>query len=165
MKISFKRTLFCGLLILVSAPALANDFGFSIGGGYPFFVVPEVSVNNTDRDSRWYVNYKVGLDDGFSIGYEQAVFENSKHAMGAFLGAIGIHEEDLPCSGQTEEIECILDKLFDEEVTNGVGFSYTYFFKTINSTGWYFRAEAGYGEGAESKVKRSDASIRISYQF
>ncbi len=165
MKINFKRTLLCGLLLLFATPTLANDLNFSLGGGYPFVAVPEVSIINTEQHSRWHVNYKVGLDDGFSLGFEQAISENNKHAVGVFLGAIGVHEEDSPCSDQAQAIDCLIGNLFDEEVTNGLGLSYAYYFSAINNDGWHVKLEAGYGEGQKSETRRNDASIRISYQF
>ena len=61
------------LLLLGPTFASANDISFSIGGGYPYFVIPEVSVASADLSQRWYGNYKIGLDDGFAVGFEQAI--------------------------------------------------------------------------------------------
>ncbi len=165
MKTNSKMPLLCSLLLLFTAPTLAKDLNFSMGGGYPFIAVPEVSITNTEQSSRLHLNYKAGLDDGFSLGFEQAISKNNKHAVGVFIGAIGIHEENSPCSAQAQAVDCLIDRLFDEEVTNGLGLSYGYYFGAINNQGWHLKLEAGYGEGQKSKVKRSDASIRISYQF
>ena len=54
---------------------------FLLGGGYPYLVIPEVSLSANDDTQRWYANYKLGLDDGFSAGFEQAVSDNKKHAL------------------------------------------------------------------------------------
>lgn len=165
MNKTMKKLLVTGLLLTPVHQSFANELSFSLGGGYPFFVVPEVSLSNADNTQRWHINYKAGLDDGFSLGYEQTMFNSSHHAMGAVVGAIGIREDDEPCDQNQSSVSCIVANIFDEETINGVAMTYGYYFKGLNSPGWHAKFELGYGEGTQSKEKRASASIRVSYQF
>ncbi|MBU3003167.1 hypothetical protein [Paraglaciecola arctica] len=161
----------------------ANDVNFSIGGGYPFFVVPEISLASVDNQKRWYANYKIGFDDGFSIGFEQAISNTNKHALGFIAGAIGAREDKTPCPNTDNEsntastpgddfveiigsaIGCSLSKMFDEETTNGLALTYSYNFSGLNNAGMRIHVELGYGEGHHSKEKRADGGITLSYHF
>lgn len=160
-----RNFLIAGALLTPTQLSLANELSFSLGAGYPFFVVPEVSLSNADNSQRWYINYKAGLDDGFTLGYEQAVFSSKHHALGAVVGAIGIREDDTPCDADQSSVSCIVSNIFDEESINGAALTYGYYFSGLNSSGWHVKFEAGYGEGSQSKEKRASASIRLSYQF
>lgn len=163
------------LLLLGPTFASANDISFSIGGGYPYFVIPEVSVASADLSQRWYGNYKIGLDDGFSAGFEQAISDNNKHAIGLLVGALGNREVDTQCdeSQNSDEltvafantIGCALAEAFDEETTNGIGLSYSYIFSGLNQDGWRLRFELGYGEASSDDDKRVDGGINLSYEF
>lgn len=160
-----RNLLITGSLLTPSQWSLANELSFSLGAGYPFFVVPEVSLSNTDNTQRWHINYKAGLDDGFTFGYEQAVFSSKHHAFGAAVGAIGIREEDSSCDANQSSVSCIVSIIFDEETINGAALTYGYYFSGLNLSGWHVKFEAGYGEGSRSKEKHTSASIRLSYQF
>lgn len=160
-----RNLLITGSLLTPTQLSFANEFSFSIGAGYPFIVVPEVALSSADNTQRWHINYKAGLDDGFSLGYEQAVFSSRYHALGAVVGAIGIREDDTPCDTEQSSVSCIVSNIFDEETINGAAFTYGYYFSGLNSSGWHVKFEAGYGEGSQSKEKRASASIRFSYQF
>jgi len=157
---------------LVANNAYSADF--TLGVGAPFFVVPEVSIASEDEKKRWFVNYKMGLDDGFSLGYEQGIDSDSNHALGAFIGALGVQDKNSACpnekSGDLAEnlgsaIGCTLLIVFDEETTNGLGLSYSYNFNGLNQSGMRLRFELGYGEGSISHEKRVDGGFVVSYQF
>jgi hypothetical protein len=167
LKIIFRKTPTALLLLALSTTTAANGIDFSLGGGYPFIAVPEVSMANADQTQRWHFNYKIGLDDGFTIGFEQALSADKKHAMGLIVGALGVNEDEDRCADTESDLSCLVSKIFllDEETTNGVGLSYGYYFSGLNNVGWNVKFEVGYGEGSESHQKRSDASIRIAYQF
>ncbi|NKC21504.1 hypothetical protein [Pseudoalteromonas galatheae] len=158
-----------GLSALVaSTTTIANSVDFSVGTGYPFFGQVELSLPQTDSNSRWYGNYLIGLDDGFSIGYERAVSDNNKHAVGLVLGALGARDAGPTCEDD-DDITCgifepIID-LFDEETTNGAGLSYSYHFSGINQSGWSIKLVGGYGESSDYHKKRVDGSLIVSYQF
>ncbi|RZG00592.1 hypothetical protein EXT48_18365 [Pseudoalteromonas sp. CO348] len=154
--------------LLVSTSSIANSVDFSVGTGYPFFGQVELAFPQTDSNSRWYGNYLIGLDDGFSIGYEKAVSDNNKHAIGVVLGALGARDAGPACEDD-DDVTCgifepIFD-LFDDETTNGAGLSYSYHFSGINQSGWSVKLVAGYGESGESHKKRADGSFIVSYQF
>ena len=157
------------LLTICTFSSNANDVNFSIGGGYPYFVIPEVSLSANEGTQRWYANYKLGLDDGFSIGFEHALTADKKHALGLVVGALGVQDDEAEC-GSTEDslgtiIGCGFVEIFDDETTNGVGLSYSYLFSGLNESGWRARFELGYGEGSDSDEKRMDGGVSISYQF
>ena len=165
MNKQIRNLLITGVLITPIQLSFANELAFSFGAGYPFIVVPEVSLSNADNTQRWHINYKAGLDDGFSLGFEQAVFSSKHHALGAVVGAIGVREEDAPCANGQSSASCIVANIFDEETINGAAFTYGYYFSGLNSSGWHVKFEAGYGEGSQSKEKHTSASIRFGYQF
>ncbi|MEH6395330.1 hypothetical protein [Pseudoalteromonas sp.] len=167
---------FClaSLLTLCTFSVSANDVSFSIGGGYPYFVIPEVSLSANEGTQRWYANYKLGLNDGFSLGFEHALTANKKHALGLVIGAIGIRDDERECvktdddsiSGEVGNIiGCAITDAFDYETTNGAGVSYSYLFRGLNEGGWRVRFELGYGEGIDSNEKRADGGISVSYEF
>ena len=165
MKNDLNKLTVASLLFLLTLPTEAKDIDFSLGGGYPFIVIPEVSMANKDKTQRWHANYKAGLDDGFSLGLEQSMSHNNKHSIGIVVGAVGIRKESDRCVGQGINLDCILFDIFDEETINGLGLAYGYYFNRLNSTGWSIKVETGYGEGKESHEKHTSASLRISYQF
>lgn len=150
---------FTALALFASPNLHASEVEFSIGGGFPFFVVPQVSL--TQQDKRYYVNYKAGLDDGFSAGME---WLNDNHAYGVFVGAVGAREASNDC-----EIQSLCDALriiiFDEKTTQGIGLSYEYRFSGQDQSGWGLRLEAGYGQESRNKSERADANIQFSYHF
>ena len=164
--------------ILASMPFAGQsaDINYSIGGGIPFFLVPEISLSSNDISQRWYANYKLSLDDGFSVGFEQSISDNNKHAIGLLVGALGIQDDDRPCSVNNESdnnlandainiFACSVGGLFDEETVNGVGGSYSYNFNGINQAGMRIRIELGYGEGSNSSEKNASGGLTFSYQF
>lgn len=165
MKKMIHKLLVASVVFTASYATHANELSFSLGAGYPFFVVPEIALSNTDNTQRWHINYKAGLDDGFSLGFEQAVSGSNHHAVGAVVGAIGIHEDDDPCNDTQSQVSCIVANIFDEETINGAALTYGYYFNELNASGWHAKFEVGYGEGSQSKEKRASASLRISYQF
>lgn len=163
-----------GIITLCAFSSHANDVNFSIGGGYPYFVIPEVSLSANEGTQRWYANYKLGLNDGFSLGFEHALTANKKHALGLVIGAIGIRDDERECvktdddsiSGELGNIiGCAITDAFDYETTNGAGVSYSYLFRGLNEGGWRVRFELGYGEGSDSNEKRADGGISVSYEF
>jgi hypothetical protein len=174
---SLKNMAFLGVLLVGPTPMFSQAKGvdFSIGGGYPFFVVPEVSFASSAGDQRWFANYKIGLDDGFSVGFDQGVGADNKHVIGGVIGALGTRDDKRPCgNGDSVEdigsvignaIGCAFSKAFDEETTNGIGLSYSYHFNGLNNVGMRIRFELGYGEAADSNEKRADGGVIISYQF
>jgi hypothetical protein len=169
-----KKTLFTALVIF-STPLFsqASNVDFTLGAGYPFFAVPEISLATNDAKQRWFANYKVGLDDGFSAGFEHGLGDENKHAVGVFAGALGMRDDDRPCDTSNESvsiilsaiISCAISDAFDYETTNGVGLSYSYNFSGLNKSGVRLRLEAGYGEGSKTNEKRFDGGVYISYQF
>lgn len=160
--------LFLGSL---SLPNKASAVDFTIGGGLPFLVIPEISIASENNEQRWFANYKMGLDDGFSFGFEQGIDIENKHALGIFIGALGVKDDNRPCLQRTDkndplkELGCAIFSVFDEETTNGLGLSYSYNFSGLNHSGMRIRFELGYGEGADSQEKRVDGGFSFSYQF
>ena len=154
-----------GALLLAGLPTLAKaqDVTFTIGGGVPFFVVPEVSYAVADSQQRWFAQYKAGFEDGFAVGFEQGV-GNNKHAIGFLVGAIGISDGDEPCT-PSSSLVCAFSGLFEFEITNGAGLSYSYYYDGLDNPGWRLRFEAGYGEGNKSGVKQAGGGFTVSYQF
>ncbi|PCK31374.1 hypothetical protein [Pseudoalteromonas piscicida] len=154
--------------LLCSASSFASSVDFSLGTGYPFLGQVELSVPQVDTNSRWFGNYVIGLGDGFAIGYEKAVSDNNKHALGLIAGAIGARDAGPVCEDQDdtgcEILEPFFD-LFDSETTYGLGLSYSYYSSGINQTGWRVKLVAGYGESQEYNDKRVDGGLTISYQF
>ncbi len=159
-----------GSVIVWTAPVVnkAEGIDFSIGGGYPFLLVPEVSFVIGEGEQRLFVNQKVGLvDEGFSLGFEQSIGSSDKNTVGVLIGALGIQKDNRPCEVDDfgELFGCIIGEVFDFETTVGIGASYSHSFSGINKRGWRVRFELGYGEGSNSNEKRVDGGIIISYQF
>ena len=147
----------------------ANDIDLTTGSGYPFLLIAEASIATGDRQQRWFGNYKIGFDDGFSLGFEQGLGAENKHAIGLFVGALGVSDPD-SCSNEDDEfavvsLGCIIEEIYDDETTNGVGVSYSYNFNGLNNRGARIRFELGYGEGVDSGEERSDGGIIVSFQF
>lgn len=165
MYVDIRKLVFLGLSLMVSTHSQAEGVSLSIGGGYPFFVVPEVSYITKSNDERWYVNYKAGLDQGFSVGYEFSTSSDKRHALGFVLGTVGINQHSVPCEDTQSDINCIVANLFDEETIQGLGLSYSYYFDELAVSGWHVKLEAGYGNGRVSDDNSTASSIRISYQF
>ena len=180
MKIS-KKIFLCSILISIK-PSLsqASELSFTFGGGYPFIAIPEVSIASNDNSQRWFANYKVGLDDGFSLGFEQALSTDYKHSFGVLIGAVGARNINKPCTyidnntGDLAEdignalgqaIGCALAGAFGDKTTNGVGVSYHYNFSGLNNRGWKLNFELGYGKVSGFDNKRTDGGVSISYQF
>ena len=177
-----KKLLAYSAFIIATMPFMSHsaDVSYSIGAGIPFFLVPEISLASSDGSQRWYANYKLSLDDGFSIGFEQSVSDNNKHAIGLLIGALGIQDDDRPChadkksdndlaDGVIDVIACsvvdVLNEVLDEETVNGLGVSYSYNFSGLNQAGMRIRMELGYGEGTNSNEKNASGGINFSYQF
>ncbi len=131
-----------------------NAVDFSIGGGYPFVLVPEVSIATNDDSQRWYINGKFGFEKGASIGFEQSFGSKGKHAAGLLLGLIGTDQSD-----HTD------NDYWEKESTNGVALSYSYNFNGLNKAGMRVRIEYGYGKTDKSHTPHTDGSITVSYQF
>lgn len=176
-RLGILSTLFISALIPATQ---AKAVDLSIGGGYPFFVIPEMSIATDDAQRRWFANYKMGLDDGFSIGVEQGLDEKNTHAVGMMIGALGVRDDKRPCPAQNnnsgdvlEEIGntfahtlgCAIGEAFDDKSTDGIGVSYSYNFNGLNNAGMRIRVELGYGKASGSDEKRADGGIVFSYQF
>ncbi|KPH64565.1 MULTISPECIES: hypothetical protein [Pseudoalteromonas] len=169
------KLIFATTLLFLSGASHANDVSFSIGGGYPYVAVPEISLATNEGTQRWYANYKIGLDDGFSAGFEHALTSDKKHAVGFVVGALGVQDDGRQCPLESEDdsigdafgniFGCALSGIFDRETTNGVGVSYSYLFSGLNEGGWRVRLELGYGEGTNSNESRADGGVSISYEF
>ena len=165
MNLKCKGALTVLMLGTLSIAPAAAELDFSIAGGYPFVLVPEVSWSTKDRSQRWHVNYKAGLDDGISVGFEQSLSADNRHRFGVVVGAIGIKNEENPCAEQQGVLACVLANIFDEETINGVGVTYSFYLDELAHSGWHVKLEGGYGEGSKSDTKNTGASIRIGYQF
>jgi len=163
----FKLLLLSSVLSLSSAVQAnnADKIHFALGSGYPFFSVFEVSLPAMNDDQRWFANYKVGLDDGFSVGFEQQLTGNMQ-TVGFSLGAIGARDA-VGCDENkgAGAVICPLVEIFDSETTNGAAFNYSYYFSGIHSSGTKVRFEVGYGQSNQTNVNRFDGSVIISYQF
>lgn len=154
------------LLSLCFAPTVfANDVNFSLGAGYPYFVVPEVSWSNTDNQ-RWYAKYNLGLDDGFSVGFEYALDPNQQHSIGLLAGAVGVRDiDDCDKDDGLSGLACALGSIFDEHSIQGAALSYSYSANGLNQPGWRFRLEAGYGRVSADDNNYAGGNATISYQF
>ena len=47
-----------------------------------FFVVPELSFASEDAEQGWFINFKLGLDNCLPAGFEHALGNDKKHAVG-----------------------------------------------------------------------------------
>lgn len=172
MKIKMLYALVGGLL---SAPVVAQEeWNFALSTGAPFFVTPEVSYQPTNSDIRYYGNIKLGLDNGGAIGFDMPVSENNKHALGLFVGSVGVRDGETECSNKNPSnlgevlghtIGCALADALDWERVDGIGMSYQYGFNQSGKDGWFTRVELGYGKGADSDRNLTAASILLGYQF
>lgn len=151
--IGFLITLLC-----LSSTAYAQGVNMSVSAGWPFFLIPTVST--TYNDIELYVNYKVGLDDGFTVGAEK---QYGHHVFGAFVGAVGARDADYLCEAD-DSCPPLRIVFTDAQTTQGLGLSYEY---RINQgrEGWAFRAEAGYGKESQNDTKRVDGNVQVVYHF
>lgn len=168
------------LLWGTSATALAEGTHFTVTGGFPYVVIPEISYS-PNADQRWFANYKLGLDDGFSAGFEQAISANNRHALGIFGGALGVksgHRYVCNEGNQSGEPGNFDDELcsalarpfaeaFDHHTVNGVGLSYSYNRHGLSERGLRVRLEFGYGriEDADFDKNGVTGGIAVGYQF
>jgi hypothetical protein len=157
------KTLFVIMLSAVSLPSLANDIKFNVGVGYPFFSKLEIAKSINENQDRIFANYKVGLDDGFSLGYEHAIDLEQHHAFGVVVGAIGARDGDGNCNNT--DIFCDIGDLFDNDTTNGLAISYSYNINGLNKSGLKLSFELGYGKASHLNEKRVDGGVSLSYQF
>ena len=148
----------------------AEGFNFSLGFGYPYLLVPEVSFHTEKSDIRWFANYKLGLGgSAASLGFEKPLSQDKKHSVGILIGGIGQSDDETPCELLYQEL-CELSGAgfswdFDLENTNGVAAIYTYNADGLNNSGWRYSLMIGYGEGQDSGESKTDGSVNISYQF
>ncbi|QSX33152.1 hypothetical protein JYB87_15705 [Shewanella avicenniae] len=158
-------------------PAVAGETHFSLTGGLPFMVIPEVSYHPNDQQ-RWFANYKVGLDDGVSAGFEQAVDDNNRHALGIVAGALGVRNGHKEWCGSDSEsgsvgytmgcaIGTALAEPFDNHTVNGLGVSYSYNRHGLSERGLRVRLEWGYGRisGADFDKEGFTGGFAVGYQF
>lgn len=169
--------LLLSLVLVTSASVSANEgMSFSLSSGAPFFLNPEVSYSSKHSETRYYGNLKLGLDNGASLGFETSISESNQHALGAFIGSIGVHDGEDDCLDEQDDpnslgeglgqiIGCSLVDVFDWERVDGVGVTYSYNFNTLNQSSWFVRLEAGYGKGAESDRDLSSGALLIGYRF
>jgi len=169
-KIKLKNLVLLVTLYILTIPltSKAERVDFSLGGGYPFLLVPEASFRLGEGEKRLFINYKAGLDYGFSVGFEQAFGNGDENAVGVLVGAIGVRDDKRLC--ETDDfgsiLGCALAEPFDDETTIGIGTSYSHNFSGINKEGWrVIKFEVGYGKGRYSNEKRIDGGIILSYQF
>lgn len=162
----FKKSLplllatFSAMSLPVCAQEKGPDVQFSLGTGYPFFIIPQVSL--LDEDKKYYLNYKIGLDDGFTVGVD---WLNGHHSYGVFAGAIGARDAEVECN--PDSFSCNLSNffIFDDKTTQGIGLAYEYRFNGQAHKGWAVRFEAGYGEESRTDERRADGNIQVLYHF
>jgi len=124
--------------LATSSFAQANEFRVSTGTGWPFLVVPQIAIQQDNH--RYFMNYKLGLDHGFSIGYE---LQHEQLLYGAFIGAVGARQVSRDCSiGQ--RCNDLNIRVFDNNTTFGIGFSFEYRFQAstrlgFKNGGWLWR--------------------------
>ncbi|MDA8621748.1 hypothetical protein N9L48_03785 [Psychrosphaera sp.] len=162
------------------AQAEQNDWNFTMGSGFPYFAT--VGTNyELDDVSNIFVNYKIGLDDGFSIGYEKAL-GNRRHSIGGYVGAVGIKDDECEDIDTTEysnsddlgtiisapighTLGCALSAAFGNESTQGLAVFYGYSSTGLNESGWKLRLEAGYGENKNRENNVGHLNFSARYQF
>lgn len=158
-----------GLLACSAQAEQSNDaWSWSMSSGVPFFATPEVSYQTAGSDVRYYGNVKLGVSSGMAVGVERAFTSNKRHAVGAFIGSVGVRDGDSHCSTESdldETLGCIIADIFDWERVDGVGVSYSYNGAGLGSKNWYTRIELGYGKGEESKRNLASGAIIVGYQF
>ena len=169
-RISIAAMIAGSVLLTSHSPKVeAQEFDFTVSAGYPYFVVLEPSINLSDGQSRVYGQYKIGLDDGFALGYEQTFGDSNHHAMGVLVGAVGIDSDNESCDANNDAISdilvCPFIELFDDETVNGVGLSYSYYFDGMDQDGWRLRIELGYGEANDSGIKSGTGGVTLGYKF
>ena len=155
-------------LLLPFASVAENEWSVGLLTGVPFYLTPEVSYQSQVSEVRYYANLKLGLDSGGAVGFETPFSANKKHALGAFIGSVGIRDDDNDCPDDDDVIAalaCSLGNIFDYERVDGIGVSYSYNFNKLNNRGWYTRFELGYGKGEESNRNLTSGSFFIGYQF
>lgn len=160
-----KYGIFATAVAAFSLHSTATAADFTLGSGYPFVIQAQVSQTFEQDNSRVYGNYKIGLDDGFAVGYEKG-FDN--HSIGIMYGALGARDADRECESEGSVggiIACPIIAIFDDETTNGFGVTYQYWFNGAFQDGWGIRLEAGYGKTSDTDLERADGNITISYQF
>jgi len=159
------------LFVANSAHANDNDFSFTLGTGFPYVGSAEVSMAAGEGKQRWFGHYKVGPDDdGFAVGFEQALDSDNNHAVGVMYGALGLKNDDSDCPSDTDlsfsgALGCALSAAFDWETVNGLGVSYSYYFNGLNEAGWRVRLEAGKGKGRNTDKSYTSGNMIVSYQF
>jgi hypothetical protein len=156
------------ILSTISFTSHANDdYHFSLGTGVPFLLTAELSTYSQDNQKRYYANAKGSFAAGAALGFEASVSENNKHAMGAFIGTVGISDgEDCPVTNSfSNDFACAIAHIFDWETVNGLGVTYSYNFNTLQKRGWKLRFEAGYGKGHKSKENSMAGNVYLGYQF
>lgn len=164
------RILLLLLIIFYQTQANAKEFDVSLGVGAPYFLVAEVStaVNN---DYKLYLNYKYGLDDGYSLGLDKAVF-NDNHLLGLFIGAVGTKStgcvyndsEDLLNDVSKYLVSCQL-AVIKQKTLNGLGVSYSYAYGGINNSGFILKLDMGSGTNSYIDGYQSTAGITVLYSF
>ncbi|MCH1923627.1 hypothetical protein L9G74_04675 [Shewanella sp. C32] len=179
-----KVLLATALLCFSSAPVLAEGTHYTVTGGIPYFVIPEISYS-PNAEQRWFANYKLGLDDGFSAGFEQAVSDNNRHALGIFGGALGVRRSHVVrCNNESQngeqenigdafdELGCtlaveVLETIYNNRTVNGVGLSYSYNRHGLSERGLRVRLEFGYGRIEDANFDKNGVTggIAVGYQF
>ncbi len=159
------------IAIFGSSAVSANDVNFSVGTGFPYLVTVEGAYTVNDN-SNLFLNYKIGLDDGFAFGYQHAL-ENTNHVIGTYVGAVGI--KDSKCDDSTEATDyieliassfgCALQSAFGDETTQGIAAFYGYSFSGLNNPGWHLRFEAGYGNNKNRENNTGHFNFSARYQF
>ena len=143
---------------IISNVGNANEVNFSLGGGWPYVVVPAVSIEHSGFE--FYANYKIGLDDGFSLGVEK---QTNNHSYGVFVGALGARKTRSICDADST-CPPFRIAITDRKTTQGLGLSYEYRF-TSSRQGWAIRAEAGYGHESKTDSNRFDGNIQLVHHF
>lgn len=164
------KILFFLLAVLIIFPkfALANDFRYSIGGGFPYLLSAEVAYVTKAGKRRWYGNYKAIFDPGFALGMESSVSADNKHAVGVYLGAVGLKKGD-GCGNEERDdlltaVVCAGADVFDWETLHGLGATYSYSFNTLSRSGWKVGAGLGYG-WSSNEIDGVTGQLGFSYQF
>ena len=178
----YKNLLILALFSCLSytTQATQDDWNFTLGSGYPYFAT--VGTNyELDDSSNIFVNYKIGLDDGFSVGYEKAL-KDPRQSVGGYIGAVGIKDDKCDSIDTTaidesndlaviiseplsQTLGCALSIAFGNETTQGVAVFYGYSFNGLNQPGWKLRLEAGYGENKNREDNVGHLNFSARYQF
>ncbi|MFT6529309.1 MAG: hypothetical protein ACJAZB_000952 [Psychrosphaera sp.] len=158
------------LLTLFQNQVSAKDFDLSLGFGTPYFLLTEVSTVISD-DYRAYVNFKMGLDNGVSIGLEKAVI-NDSHLIGLFAGSVGTQAPDCyenetytDFDGALSDVVKCAFGVIAQKTLNGVGVSYSYANNGINNSGFIIKFDLGTGTNSYTDGYQSSAGIALMYSF